>query len=575
MSDAPIPRARPWCWDLLFVCALLAVGGMLYARALDVPWYFDDYQVLFGNPDLRSVSRALEGVLRPRGVAILSFAVGDALLGKDAAEAHAVNVGIHLATSITLYAVLRTLAPGSRLAAFGGALLFAVHPLQTQAVLYAVQRMASLATFWLVLSMLLFLRARRLVAAGSPWRPRHLALYAGALLAGAAAFLTKQNTVVFPALFLLADLLFGPPAVRPRDRALYHAPFFALASLLALRELLPSMASAAGAGGALVRSFDWFVVGYTGPGEPILEATPARYVLTQLSVVWQYLRLVAVPVGQAFDHGYPLVREYVSGRTIAAALGLAALAALAVRARTRAPFLALGVAAFLLGLAVESLFPLDVMVEHRLYLAMPGVSLAFVEGLRRIGSRAAAAATIAVVATPLAALTLQRVDLWTRPADLLEHDLRVRPANPRLWALLGETRQRAGDLGGAAAAFSKALELHPRYPQALVNLAGVRATEGRPQDAERLYREAIALVPGFPAARRALALVLMRQQRSAEALEEFGIAARMNPNDLLSLYFEATLAHELGDDARARRAADRIDRLDPEAAADVRAMLGL
>ena len=569
-------RAPAWLRDIPPVTLLLVVAGRLYARALDVPWYFDDYSVLVDNPTIRSLSRALEGSLQPRGLAFLSFAAGNAFFGPDAAAAHAVNVGVHLTTTVLVYAVLRTLSPGSRLPAFGGALLFAVHPLQTQAVLYAVQRMASLAALWFVLAILLFLRARRLATVGSAWTPRHLALYVGALLAAAAAFFTKQNTVVFPAAFLAADLLFAPPGLRARARVAYHAPFFALASLLALREVLPVLVAAGpgGGGSSLVRSFDWFLVGYTRPGEAILETTPLRYEVTQLSVLWEYLRLVVAPWGQSFDHGYPLAREYLTVRNIAAALGLAALVAVALRARRRAPFLSLGIVLFLLGLSVESVFPLDVMVEHRVYLSMPGVSLACVEVLRRIRRPGVAAAAIAAGSIALAGLTLHRVELWTRPIALFENDLGARPGNPRLWALLGESRQEHGDLTGAAAAFSSALELHPQYPQAMVDLAGIRATEGRPDEAERLYRRALGLVPGFPAARRALGIVLMRQQRLEEALQEFSTATRMNPKDVRSLYFEARLAHELGDDARAAVATERLGILDPELAADVRAAIG-
>ncbi len=569
-------RRSGWHREAACLAPLLVIVAALYASVRRVPWYQDDFAAIVWNPASRSVRLALDGVFGPRGIATLSFALDHALLGGGAAGAHTVNVAIHLANCVVVYALLRHLLPGSRLLPLAGSLLFGVHPLQTQAVTLAVQRMTTLSASFFLVSLLLFFRARDLSAAGVPFRAaRHLAAYGSSLLFAAAAVLTKQNTIVFPAVFLVGDsILRRPGGDELRARLRYLAPFFMLAIALALRELLPRLA--AGTGGHFIdSSLDPFVVGYGGPGEPLRDPTPFRYFVTELSVLWTYLRLLVVPWGQSIEHGYPLVARTLCVRNAIAALGVIGLVATSILARRRLPLLSFGIALFLLGLSVESsVIPLDTLVEHRLYLPMLGIVLVCLEGLRRVLGSKLKVVTIAVVALPLALLTWRRNELWTRPVDFFEDALDTYPENPRLWVFLADTLQERGELARAKAALERALALQPRFPVAMVDLARVEEKDGRYVEAEALYRRTLSVVPDFAAAHRGLGANLLWQRRPEEARDAFAAAARMNPRDLRSLYYEAVLSAQLGDRARGDRLAAMIEALDPEMGDLVREMIG-
>ena len=575
MESRTEERSR-WRRDAVFLVPLLTVVAALYARALDVPWYQDDYNAIVWNPACHSVRLALHGAIGPRGIAYLSFALDHAVFGGGPAGTHAVNVAIHLANCVLVYALLRRLVPEARSLAAAGALLFGAHPLQTQAVDLAVQRMTILATFFFFAALLLFFRARDLAAAGVALRaPKHLATYGASLLLAAAAVLTKQNTIVFPAVFLVGDLLLGraaPGAMRPRLRHL--TPFFILAIALAIQQLLPRF-TAGTTGHFLESAFEPSIVGFAGPGEPLRDPTPLRYFVTELSVLWEYARLVVVPWGQSIEHGYPLVAAYFTLRNVLAALATLVLAAIPLVVGRRLPALSFGIALVLLGLSVESsVIPLDTLVEHRMYLPMLGIVLVCLEGLRRVPSPKLQVAIVVAVLLPLAVLNWRRTDLWTRPVDFFEEALQTYPRNPRLWVSLSEALRDRGDPLSGKTALGHALELLPRYPAALENLARVEEKEGNYLEAERLHRRAQSIDPDFGGALRGLAANLLWQRRTQEALDAFAAAARKNPDDLRSLYYEAVLSAQLGDRARAARVAAKIEAINPEMGELVDEMIG-
>src|SRR5690606_15959745 len=183
----------------------------------DVPFYFDDFPSIRDNALIRSLTTAAD-FAPTRAVGYLSFALNYALHDYQLWGYHLLNILIHAAASLTIYMLARWMLATPALAGhcperarlwlpLVAALLFALHPLQTQAVTYIVQRLASLAALFYLLSMAAYLRGRLIESA----RQRLLCF---ALAGGFAllAFLTKQNTVTLPlALLLLEVCLLRPP----------------------------------------------------------------------------------------------------------------------------------------------------------------------------------------------------------------------------------------------------------------------------------------------------------------------------------------------------------------------------
>ncbi|KAB2965501.1 MAG: hypothetical protein F9K18_06500, partial [Thermoanaerobaculia bacterium] len=389
--------ARWWLAPL----GLVLLGFLPYLGTFAVPFVFDDLPNLVENPLIRDVSlffspaRAasvgaspvqLAGY-RTRWLAMLTFALNYRIGGLEVAGYHAVNLAIHLLAGLLLFRLVhRTLAlprfdrsalrGRERLVAFFSAALFLAHPLQTQAVTYVVQRMASLAALLCLLALVAWLEAR---TAARPLRRWTFYLLSLAALLGAMA--SKQSAATFPLVLLLFDLLFldGSPRRRwlgllPPLATMAVVPVTLLGSGASAGSLLGNADTAARAGSALAR---------------------LDYLATQGPVLVTYLRLLVWPAGQNLDWDVPVYRGFAHAPVLLSFLLLATLAALAgvliSRSRRGADpawgWAGFGVLWFFLALAVESsLVPIqDLLVEHRLYLPSAGLL-------------AAAAAALALVA---------------------------------------------------------------------------------------------------------------------------------------------------------------------------------
>ncbi len=553
-----IPAGRERVRDALAVAAVVALGLFSYSNALGGAFVFDDVRQIRDNPIIRDLGSFLPGRyagLPNRYVAYLTFALNYRLGGLATAGYHLVNVVIHVANALLVYALVRltfrtprlkasALARSSRAIAAVAAALFVAHPLQTQAVSYVAQRLTSLATTFYVGTVVLY-AALRLGdgALRSRWRAvaGGVAVVATALL----AMKTKEIAFTLPLAVVLYEVSFLEGAVR--SRLLRLAPVLATLPVIPLATL---GARAAGDPGVLAR-----VAASTrvDTSLPRLE-----YLTTQLVVVVRYLGLLVFPAGQNLDHDVPVYRSILEPRVAASLALLAALAALAVflYRRTSKPgapgaldpaarVVAFGVAWFFLALAVESsVIPIsDLMVEHRVYLPSVGLFVAAATALaaaaRRIPRIDAARATVlagTLAAVVLSVATLARNEVW---ADDLS-----------LW--------------------SDAALKSPRKPRPFVNLGTALALSGRRELGARVLRQAVALDPSSAYARAQLAAALLTLGRTAEAEPELREVLRLAPRDPEGLYNLATLLWTTARREEARDLFARFLAVAPPAFADAR-----
>lgn len=465
------------------LAAVWAATLLAYLPSLAAPFQFDDWARLADNPGLQSgdLGVALGWLGAWRVLPGLTLVANYRLGGEEPFGYHLVNLAAHLATIAAVFAVARLAAAAPRLrgsavarhplaVATGAALLVGLHPLQTQAVTYVIQRAAVLATLGYVAAVACYLRARfvQLEARGG----RAAAWFTAATLCGLAALLSKEHAVTLPVALLLAELvLLGG---RPSRRGL--AIGAAIAGLL----LLVPLALVAGAWrplapGQATPSWGarlWQVLFAPPAAMPTLD--PLSYLLTQCTVVPRYLLMVVRPWGLSVDHDVAVAHGLTSAVLGGAALLVALFAAGAVAAR-RAPLLGFGLLWVPLALSVESsLLPIsDPMMEHRMYLAMPGVGLAAgslfaVAFDRRPRSSVAAALGIALA---LGALTFARNQIWQSPVSLWRDATDKAPGRVRAWVNLGVAHHLEGNLPAALAAYCRAHALAPDDPIARDNLS--------------------------------------------------------------------------------------------------------
>jgi tetratricopeptide (TPR) repeat protein len=406
------------------------------------------------------------------------------------------------------------------------AAMFALHPLQTQAVSYVSQRSEALASGLYLLALLLLLGAQRRGRSSAG-----IALYLGGLAVFLLGLGAKVIVVTLPAAYLLLAWLVPSARTRaslgtwPRRLALV-APFAALMLFVSTRTL---------------QSFgDSIHVGFQ-----IENLSPATYFVTEWQVLVTYLRLLVWPVGQLVDWFFEPARIADPATLVSLVLLLllaAAGVALAARGRRHdddagaaARVAGFGVFWFLLVLApTSSIVPLaDVIEEHRVYLASWGMFAALVVLAAHLLHRvqpdrrvAAGSAAAALVLCALAGLTWHRNGIWTSRIALWSSEVERRPENFRAHANLGYAYNERGRFEDALREYTEALRRSAGRPQsqwliasnvatALMNLERYRealpyverAMELRPDDADPVFNMAILRMNlGDPAQAEALAL---------------------------------------------------------------------
>jgi protein O-mannosyl-transferase len=458
---------------LLLACAALAAFGL----SLGSGFHFDDYAI-FADRALTGAGGWLEvwraGQTRP--LTYLTFWLNFQLGGRDPVGWHAVNLALHVGAVLLLYDCLRRTTPG--MAALVGAAIFAVHPVQTEAVAYVWARSILLATVFCLLCW-------RSWMAGRTW---HAAAWF------AAALLSKEECAAFP---LVLAMLEGK-----RWRA--AAGMMGLSIAAAARVVYAAAVT---------------------PGAPIAQQAgiaPLDYLLAQGPVVLRYLRLIVMPWGFTVD---PDVAVPPAWWGIAAWAGVAAVAAMAWKWNRWV------LAGLVLLLPSSSIFPVaDLAADRRLYLPMVGLAAGAGWLLARVRPRAAAAAAC----VGLAAVSVARTEVWMTeerlwrdavkkapgklrpklqlaravpPAEalpILAGAKRLAPEDPAVAAQTGSVLMAAGRPGEALGEFGRALALAPRDARQVNNRGTALEALGQVEAAREDYRRALAMDPSLEAARENL-----------------------------------------------------------------------
>jgi len=497
--------------------ALLLCGAAAYANSFRVPFLFDDPPSTVDNPTLRQWATIFwpphgQGItVEGRPILNASLALDWAVSGPAVWSYHLLNLLIHLGSALLLFALIARTLP--LLAAFAAALLWTVHPLQTESVTYIVQRAESLVTLFLLLTLYAFVRADEAGAQG-----RTTARRAWAFLAIAACWLgmgSKEIMYCAPLLVVLYDRTFlsGTFGAALRRHGKVHAALWC--SLLFLALLLYASGSRGGTVGFHAGVGVW------------------PYLQSQCHSLVHYLRLSFWPSPLIFDYG----TQWFSGWAVVPdclllllLLGLT-LAGLPRGRWPRAAFL--GAAFFLILAPTSSIVPgnRQTSAEHRMYLPLACVIVLAVAGIVRAAGRRerGAALALCLLAVPLGAATVRRNRDY-RSAEALYRDVEAKlPSNAFVHYNLGKLLDESGRPAAGVAEYQQAIAGDPRLVLAYFNLGNAWVELGRPRDAEAAFRGALDLSPNYPQARYNLGNVLLQQGRKAEAAEQFKDAVVIDP----------------------------------------------
>jgi lipoprotein NlpI len=496
LFSAPVRRLAP----LLFLAAAL----LAYANTWRVPFVFDDIAAVTQNPSLAQWTTALRppGGLSVTGrpLANLSLALNHAISGQDPWSYHALNLALHLANAALLYAILVALlaSPGgprseAPLAAAFTTLLWLLHPLQTAAVTYVMQRTELLASFCVLLTLHAFLR-------------RRFALAVAACACGLAA---KENAVVTPWLVLLLDWATGGRSLRA-TLAAQKTFYAALAATWGVQLALLLGTESRGASAGFAAGLAW-----------------GDYASTQLAALARYLRLCLWPEPLVFDYGRELVHD--AGVAVGVAILTVALGVLAVGVR-RNRVVAFCLLSGGLLLAPTSLVPIatQTIAEHRVYLACAVPLALLVTAIVRVLGRPAAPVLLGS-AVALAATTFARNRDYASVTALWRDTALKQPGNARAHYNHGLALLASGATAPAARAFAAALALEPRHAPAHVKLGTLLLGEGRAAEAREHFVAAVEAEPSLADAHYGHAIALLMLGRTAEAIAPLQATVRLAP----------------------------------------------
>ena len=410
-------------------------------------------------------------------------------------------------------------APRPILPAFLIALLWTVHPLQTESVTYVIQRAESLMGLFYLLTLYCFIRGgesslAKATADEKAARRARFFWFGLSWLACLFGMGTKEVMVSAPVIVFLYDRTFvaGSFGAAWRMRWRYYA------SLASTWVLLAALVAAGGGNRG----------GSVGFGT---SSWSAYWLFTHFPAIARYLRLVFWPHPLVFDYGTFWIAH--PAQVLPDALLVLALLAGTFWALRYRPAAGFPGACFFLILAPTSLLPgtTQMIVEHRMYLPLAAV-LGLVVGLgaaAAVGRRLLFAAAI-VLAAGLATVTFHRNAAYATELALWSDTVAHRPENPEAYNNLGLALRQAGRTAEAIPQFEEALRLKPALAEAHINLGVALGVSGRTAEAIAQFEEALRGQPDFAEAHNDLGLALRQAGRITEAIAQYQEALRLNPD---------------------------------------------
>ena len=524
----PATLQKVWCYHLLVTVTLTALTAMLYIRTLHYPLVFDDQLYLDRNAIFKDAgnytgqtdfydlaNRATEMhldvdistnfLMRP--LVYLTFFANYSTTGMDTAPFRWVNMGIHLSNALLLYSwiglLLTRLLPanaGGRKSAWfiasATALLFLVHPLQTESVTYVVQRFTSMGTLFYLLILLTHLLSHLTTS-----RVRSILWRVASCAAFLLGSLSKETVVTAPLAVVLIDWWLLGTSFRS---ALARSRYLLLFTLLIpLRLLIISWCQNDGV-------LQWGTA--YNIANSIDRPVPAfPYCLSQLRVLVSYLQLVIWPTGLHVDHHVALSTSLLDWRIWVSFAALVSTVILARSLWRRAPadprsrLIFGGVIWFLVtALIPVGIVPLpDAMADHRVYLPSMFLILGLVCGLDLLRTRASGRALpqglipaiICAWIAILVACTNQRNEVWSKSSSLWRDSVTKSPGKARAWYNLAMSLREEGKMDQAVPCLEQALRIDSPFELACLNLGAYQASMGEGDTAIATYERGVQLQP--------------------------------------------------------------------------------
>jgi protein O-mannosyl-transferase len=556
----------PYCRNIIFpVIVLSIIVFITYGNSFDCSWHFDDIPNITDNPDLHLTKLAWKNLIHAffsdqrnadvlyRPVACLSFALNYYFDGLDVVGYHLVNIFIHLFTSIFLFFfIYNTLnlpslkekyASQSYSIAILATILWAINPVQTQAVTYIVQRMASLSGMFYILSMYLYMRAR---TTDSTSTGQKVLFFISCFISFVLAFGSKENAVMLPvSLFLYEALIIQDHTGRFMRRNMKGFLIVLGATLLM--------------GLAYLYYKGENLSSFIGGGYGNRPFSLGQRLLSEPRIIIFYVSLLIYPVPNRLSIAHSIQISTSLFDPIQTLLSIifvfGAIAYLIFLARKHPLFSFCYLFFFLNHLIESTVFPLELIFEHRNYipsmLFFVPVGIGFCHLLERYRKNKSMqfifAAFVVLLLVGLGHSTFMRNFTWKNPISLWTDASEKAPDQFRVHHNLGSYYQNHGYNDKAVVEYQKALTSPFIYRKSEVvktycNLGSLYEGLKDYGRAEFFYKKALQLKPNFSHTLNGLASIYDKAGKSDIADQYIHKAFKANPGDAranlnMGLYF--------------------------------------
>ncbi|MCX7944935.1 MAG: tetratricopeptide repeat protein [Deltaproteobacteria bacterium] len=397
----------------------IIMGFIVYANSLNAPFQYDDHDTIMQNKDIRVISDIksifTHSLFRP--ILFFTFALNYHISGINPFSYHLFNIILHLINILLVFLIshtlFKTLSTGedSHLHAFITSLLFAVHPIGTEAVTYISSRSSVLATFFFLSAFYIYLHTYH-----TAHKLKRIFLYSTTILLFFLGAGSKEIILTLPIIIIITDIFLLKLNLKETLKRIFttHISFVIIIII-----------------GIVLRIY--FFLSYEKVGGT-LPRSIYENLLTQSEVIIKYIRLLILPFGQNLIHNYPTVRSILNLYTILCIFTIFILIRYAVKNIYNKPVISFGILWFFITLLPSSSFiPFqEAMTEKHLYLPMFGFFLVVsyltqfiikTERLPKIYSKS----IIALIFLVLSSLTIYRNYLWGDSIRLWEDIVKKSP----------------------------------------------------------------------------------------------------------------------------------------------------
>lgn len=488
----------------LSVTLIAIMGFMVYANSVGGKFIWDDEILVVNNAYIKGPSSIKDIFAKDiyagsggerssfyRPLQAVTYLFDYSIWGLNAKGYHLTNIFLHIITALLIYWLVNILY-GNKLLSFLAGIFFAVHPVHTEVVSYISGRTDSLATLFILLSFIFYIKSMR---SGG------MVLYLFMVLSFISALLSRETSLILIALLLLYHYAF--------KTKLKTRHFITVLGISAFYVLLRF---------TLLRSLFSFI--------PPASTTLPQRIPGFFVAITNYIRILFLPFNLHMEYGKSTFSLY-EAKALLGILITVFLAVYVFKKRKKDNLVFFSVSWFFVTLfPVSNLYPINAyMAEHWLYLPSIGFFVILARALEAVYRdrklRLLSVVFILLLLSFYSYLTVRQNNYWNNPVSFYERTLKDAPESARIYYNLGVAYAGAGQSEKAIAAYKRAIELDAGYTDAYCNLGVIYSMAGENKKAEELYNKTLEINPNHPNAHNNLGLTYYQNGQYDLALEHF------------------------------------------------------